>query len=379
MIEKKETKSERTVWVRVNNEEYKKSGEEDLGGEQKKRNKEEQRNLNFQNGKLGCYSLKAIIPLLIFLWPIGMFLLIKRIIITKDFPKFRKNAVITMIVFILFITVGIFTLDDKEKEAYTATDKTALASQEDDQDKNQQDNVKEDEKKDSSVSDKEFKKKIRSPIVQDDIIELYNSELTEDQRKQLIEAVDNDKKSRLLEDAEEYNGHVERSIEDMILSLEFLDEIQSEEWSDLRSIQKAAKDYQKADNEISKLIDKYEDAQFVNTESVQNLAVYVLYKAKNSESYIFTDYVESGGSVIPANNWYGAVELKQAPSRAGVINITVASNGTFHYKTKDGFEGDIPQYKEVSASDIEYSDKYDEQDVIQENAISEIKSILGIK
>lgn len=340
--------------------------------------KKVQRQQNFQNGKLGCYSLKAVIPLLIFLWPIGAFLLIKRIIITKDFPKLRRNAVITLVLFVIFITIGIFALDDKEKDAYTAADKTVLASQEIDQDKETQDTLTEDVEKDSTLSDKEFKKKIKSPIAQDDILELYNSKLTENQRKQLLEAVDNDRKSGFIKSIKKDNGNIELSIDHMFSSLEFLDEIPSEDWNDLRNIQKAAKDYQKAENEKSKLFDEYEDAKFVAKESVETLNVYVLYKIKYSKSFLVTDYIESGGAVIPANQWYGAVKFKQTPSQAGVVDIMVKSNGTFHYKTEDGFEGDIPQYEEVSSSDVEYSDKYSAIDAVEDKAISEIKSILGI-
>ena len=72
--------------------------------------KNQQRIHNFKNGKLGWFSLYAIIPLLFLLWPLGIYLISKRIVLTKEIPHLRKPAIITLISYGVFILFGFLFL-----------------------------------------------------------------------------------------------------------------------------------------------------------------------------------------------------------------------------------------------------------------------------
>lgn len=234
---------------------------------------------------------------------------------------------------------------------------------------------------DTDYSNNTFRKKLKKIYDSQDIVKLYNARLTEEQRQELIVFVENKLQKDLKEMIGDRDSIYANLAKKIVESLSFLDEIQTEDWADLRKIQNAAKTYNAATKNKKELKDKYKGAEIVeNYEDADSWSFYVLSKIRLTDCFLITNYEYEYGVERPAGDFHAAMKFKNAPSREGVMSdIMFIPDGTMVYKTIDGFEEEINKYKEVTKEDIEYTEAINKIEETQAVAESEIINLLGLK
>ena len=234
---------------------------------------------------------------------------------------------------------------------------------------------------DTDYSNNAFRKKLKKIYDCQDIVKLYNARLTEEQRQELIVFVENKLQKDLKEMIGDRGSIYANLAKKIVESLSFLDEIQTEDWGDLRKIQNAAKTYNAATKNKKELKEKYKGAEIVkNYEDADSWSFYVLSKIRLTDCFLITNYEYEYGVERPAGDFHAAMKFKNTPSREGVMSdIMFIPDGTMVYKTIDGFEEEINKYKEVTKEDFEYTKGINKIEETQAAAESEIINLLGLK
>lgn len=315
------------------------------------------------------YSKWFIILSLIYLMPLGLFLMWEGKIFTKK-TRIVISTIIAIISALLFITsVNTKPLtpeQEKSRIEYEQAQREARKAKE------EQEKLKKTDEQYKNKLEKSFKDKNG-----DELIALYNN-ATDNQKAIFTDMTTREYMKWLSEfrDKDRFSIALNEELNKYYSQLAFLDQINDNRLEDLKAVRNAIGNKMISQDDINLFIKEHnmKDAKvFENFNDAETITAYVTQRVSGAfnikilgnnigegytDEYLINSYKYYGNISVPDDSWEAIITFKKTTNvKQGLMTVQAIKIADKKYERSGGFEVTLPVYAEITQADIEYSRK----------------------